>query len=54
MIPELDFQIGILVYTTKFKGIGGKIRENPEDFQVTEIISGKSQNLIQESGDYPV
>ena len=42
VIPDLDSQIGITVYSTNFDGIGGKIRKNPEDFQVTEIISEKA------------
>ena len=43
MIPDLDSQIGISVYSTSFTGIGGKIRMTPEDFEVTELISKKSQ-----------
>jgi len=34
VIPKLDSQIGISVYSTNFSGIGGKIRIEPEDFQV--------------------
>jgi len=44
VIPDLDSLIGISVYSTDFDGIGGKIRVTPEDFQVSEIISKKSQN----------
>lgn len=54
MIPEIDSQIGISVYTTKFEGIGGKIRINPEDFKVNEIISDKSLKSISTEGDYAV
>ena len=54
MIPNLDSQIGITVYSTQFDGIGGKIRVEPEDFQVTELISKKAQNSITDQNGYAV
>ena len=54
MIPNLDSQIGIAVYSTKFNGIGGKIRVEPEDFQVSEIISQRAQNSINDQECYAV
>ncbi len=54
MIPDLDSQVGILVYSTKFHGIGGKIRVEPEDFQVTEIISEKTEKSINHENGYAV
>ena len=54
MIPNLDSQIGIDVYSTKFSGIGGKIRVEPEDFQVTELISKKVENSINDQNGYAV
>jgi tRNA pseudouridine13 synthase len=54
VIPKLDPQIGISVYSTKFEGTGGKIRVNPEDFEVSEVISDKSLKLISEQSDYAV
>ena len=54
MIPKLDSQIGISVYSTKFPGIGGKIRVEPEDFQVTELISEKVKNSINVQTGYAV
>ena len=54
MIPKIDSQIGITVYSTTFDGIGGKIRIRPEDFQVSELISSKAQNLIREQDGYAV
>ena len=54
MIPPLDFQIGISVYSTKFSGIGGKIRIEPEDFKVIELISEKTENSITEQNGYAV
>ncbi|MCH9657852.1 tRNA pseudouridine(13) synthase TruD [archaeon] len=54
MIPDLDSKIGIFVYSTKFAGIGGKIRVDPEDFQVRELISKKIQNSINDQNGYAV
>ena len=54
MIPDLDSQIGISVYSTGFLGIGGKIRITPEDFHVSEKISEKSQNSINDQEGYAV
>ena len=54
MIPDLDSQIGISAYSTKFTGIGGKIRIKPEDFQVSELISKKAQNSINDQDGYAV
>ena len=54
MIPKIDSQIGISVYSTKFEGIGGKIRTSSENFEVSEVISDKSLKLISDDGDYAV
>ena len=54
MIPDLDSQIGISVYSTKFDGIGGKIRITPEDFEVSEKISEKTLNAINQEEGYAV
>jgi tRNA pseudouridine13 synthase len=54
VIPKIDSQIGISVYSTKFEGTGGKIRTSPEDFEVSEVISDKSLKLISEQSDYAV
>ncbi|QUC65054.1 tRNA pseudouridine(13) synthase TruD [Nitrosopumilus sp. K4] len=54
MIPTIDSQIGITVYSTIFDGIGGTIRKNPEDFVVSEIISHKSQKSINDQDGYAV
>ena len=35
-------------------GIGGKIKSNPEDFVVSEILSKKSLGQIKEEGDYAI
>ena len=54
MIPDLDSQIGITIYSTQFTGIGGKIRSESKDFQVTELISEKIQNSISDQNGYAV
>ena len=54
MISNLDSQIGITVYTTNFVGINGKIRSNPEDFVVSELLSERIQNSIKEQEGYAV
>ncbi|MHA7734343.1 tRNA pseudouridine(13) synthase TruD [Nitrosopumilus sp. S6] len=54
MIPNLDSQIGISVYSTKFAGIGGKIRVTPEDFEVSEKILEKTYNSINQEEGYAV
>ena len=54
LIPLLDSQIGITVYSTKFAGIGGQIRVEPEDFEVTELVSEKIRNSMNQSDGYAV
>ena len=54
MIPNIDFEIGISVYSTNFKGCGGKIRTHVEDFQVAEILSKKAMGTISQEGNYAV
>lgn len=54
MIPEIDFQLGISVYSTKFPGIGGRIRTEAENFQVNEVLSEKSFASINSQDGYAV
>ncbi len=54
MIPKIDSQLGITVYSTKFQGIGGKIRVEAEDFEVNEVLSEKSQKSIGKQDGYAV
>ena len=54
MIPKIDSEIGISVYSTDFKGVGGKIRTQVEDFQVSEVLSKKATDSISEEGNYAV
>ncbi|MBN2517703.1 MAG: tRNA pseudouridine(13) synthase TruD [Candidatus Altiarchaeota archaeon] len=57
--PEPDRLIGLGVYLSKTKGIGGRIKEAPEDFLVEEITPegrileiGKEQKPQSSGGDY--
>jgi len=54
VIPDIDLQIGISVYSTTFAGIGGKIRISPDDFHVDELISKKVENTIRDQEGYAV
>lgn len=54
MIPQIDSTIGVLCYTTKFPGCGGRIRTAPDDFKVNEVLSPKSESSIKENNGYPV
>ena len=42
MIPQIDNEIGISVYTTKSSSVQGKIKQNENDFLVKEVISEKA------------
>ena len=46
MIPKIDSEIGILAYTTNFPGCGGTIRNQKEDFNVSELITEKAHSGI--------
>jgi tRNA pseudouridine13 synthase len=49
-VPLIDQQAGIKHYCTAFSGIGGKIKRNPEDFQVREILNEQYlENLVKNS-----
>ena len=47
MIPQIDKEIGLSVYTTKYAPISGKIKKNENDFLVKEVYLKKlSTHLI--------
>ena len=54
MVPKLDSEIGIFVYSTKFKGIGGKIKSSVEDFFVSEILDEKALSKLSKTEGYAV
>ena len=54
MIPQIDSNIGITAYTTSFAGIGGIIKNAPEDFEVSEVISDTTLKSIGTKPGYAV
>ncbi len=54
MIPKIDNDIGISVYSTKSEGCGGRIKNKKDDFQVSEVLSEKTMREISPEGDYAV
>jgi len=54
VIPKIDTDIGISVYSTSFSGCGGKIRQSVEDFVVSENLSEKAMSSIKQSDGYAV
>lgn len=54
MIPKIDLDIGISVYSTSFEGCGGKIRAANDDFLVSEVLSKKTLQSISSEGSYAV
>jgi len=46
VIPKIDSEIGISVYTTKFLGCGGTIKKQNDDFAVSEVITEKARSKI--------
>lgn len=46
-VPQLEKEIGIEVYATKTQGIGGRLRQFPEDFRVEEILTNGSIARIE-------
>lgn len=54
MIPEIDCKVGLCCYSTDFPGCGGRIRESPGDFRVSEVVSSRTESQIHDTGDYPI
>ena len=54
MIPRIDSEIGISVYTTKFPGCGGIIKKQNDDFVVSEVITEKAHSRICSDSGYAV
>ena len=46
MIPKIDSEIGLSVYTTKFLGCGGTVKKQNDDFAVSEVITEKARSKI--------
>jgi len=54
VIPKIDSEIGISVYTTKFLGCGGIIKKQNDDFVVSEVITEKAHSRICSDSGYAV
>ena len=54
MIPQIDQEIGISVYTTKYSSINGKIKQNENDFFVSEVLSEKSLSSFDKNEGHAV
>jgi len=54
VIPKIDSEIGISVYTTKFLGCGGAIKKQNDDFTVSEVITEKARSKICSDSGYIV
>ena len=54
MIPKIDSDIGISVYTTKFLGCGGIIKKQNDDFIVSEVITEKAHSRICSDSGYAI
>jgi len=54
VIPKIDSEIGISVYTTKFPGCGGTIKKQNDDFVVSEVITEKAHSKICSDFGYAV
>jgi len=54
VVPKIDSDIGIMLYSTSFEGVGGKIRSSPENFFVSEILDEKMLAKISQTAGYAV
>lgn len=52
--PELEIGLGLETYKSRSRGIGGRIKTNPEDFIVEEIIKDKRVLEIDSEMNFPV
>lgn len=54
MIPKIDSEIGIFVYSTSFEGAGGRIKSTPDSFSVSEVLDQKTLSKISQTNGYAV
>ena len=54
MIPQIDKEIGISVYTTKSLPVNGKIKQKENDFSVREVLSEKILSFIDNTDGHAV
>ena len=48
-VPKLEKTVGIEVYASKSPGIGGRIRQFPEDFVVEEVLTDGSKAEVKQT-----
>jgi len=54
VIPQIDKEIGLSVYTTKSSSVQGKIKQNENDFLVREVLSEKITSSFDNTGGHAV
>jgi len=54
VIPQIDKDIGISVYTTASQSVNGKIKEKHSDFLVKEVLSEKTLSSFDDSEGHAV
>jgi len=54
VVPKIDSDTGIFVYSTKFEGVGGRIKSTPDDFFVSEVLDQKALSKISQTNGYAV
>jgi len=54
VVPKIDSDTGIFVYSTKFEGAGGRIKSMPNDFFVSEVLDQKTLSKISQTNGYTV
>ena len=54
MIPQIDKEIGISIYTTHYPSVKGKIKGNQNDFVVKEVLSEKTINSFNNTEGHAV
>jgi len=54
VIPQIDQEIGISVYTTKSLPVYGKIKQNENDFSVSEVLSKKAISSFENPNGHAV
>ena len=52
-VPSLEADLGIEIYASSARGIGGRIRGRPEDFVVEEVLTDGSRASVRPSGQEP-
>ena len=54
MIPQIDRDVGMSVYSTASRGLGGRIRDHTDDFEVSEVLDKKALLRMDQKDGYAV